>query len=84
MTPLEKYTAATEAENWLGVQRIAKQEGHSLPVMLDNVFSAAAILYAEGSEPARSPVFKALWLLMSTFGDERIADAIQARHESEN
>jgi hypothetical protein len=75
------YLDAVAAENWIGVQRIAKLHGHTLPEMLDNVFLSAAVLYAEGNEPARSPVFKAIWLLMVTFGDERIADAMQARHE---
>ena len=84
MTLEEQYVEAVKAENWLGVQRLAKQNGQSLLEMLDKVFTACAVLYAEDAEPARSPVFKAIWLLMVTFGDERIADAMQSRHELED
>lgn len=79
-----KFVKAVEAENWTQCQRLARQHDLIQAELISYTFTAAAALYAEGREPARSRVFKAMWEVMEALGDERIADAIEARHDKES
>jgi hypothetical protein len=50
---------------------------------LDMILTAAALVWAEGTEPRRSPEFNALIKILEVMDDERLADAQQARYEAE-
>ena len=84
MKTIEDYAAAIEAVNWAGVRRLQRRHNLTQSQHLDNILTAAALLWAEGREPMRSPEYKALIEVLQLLDDDRIADAQQFRHERED
>lgn len=80
---LNLYASAIEATNWAGVQRLGRRNSFNTSQHLDAIFTAAALLWAEGREPIRSNEYKAIIEVMRLIDDDRIADAQQYRHENE-
>lgn len=77
------YSEALAAENWAGVSRLKRLSGFNAMQHLDTLLTAAALVWAEGTEPRRSPEFNALIKVLELLDDERLADAQQARYEAE-
>ena len=80
---IEQYEAAIEATNWAGVNRLRSKSHFTNSQHLDSIFTASALLWAEGKEPPRSNEYKAILEVMKLIQDDRIADAQQFRHERE-
>jgi hypothetical protein len=79
---IENYAAALAASNWAGVNRLRAKNYFTNSQHLDAIFTAAALLWAEGEEPARSNEYKAIIEVMKLIQDDRIADAQQFRHDN--
>lgn len=77
------YADNLSAENWAGVSRLQRRYGFNTMQHLDMMLTAAALVWAEGTEPRRSPEFNALIKILEVMDDERLADAQQARYEAE-
>lgn len=77
------YADNLAAENWAGVSRLKRLYGFNTMQHLDTLLTAAALVWAEGTEPRRSPEFNALIKVLEVTDDERLADAQQARYEAE-
>ena len=77
------YSQALAAENWAGLSRLKRVCGFNTMQHLDTMLTAAALVWAEGTEPRRSPEFNALIKVLELMDDERMADAQQARYEGE-
>lgn len=79
----KRFVKAVRAENWAQCQRLGREYHLSFSEVIDYTLTAVAALYAEGQEPARSRVYNAMWQVMEALGDERIADAIEARQDKD-
>jgi hypothetical protein len=77
------YADNLAAENWAGISRLKRLYGFNTMQHLDMMLTAAALVWAEGTEPRRSPEFNALIKVLEVMDDERLADAQQARYEAE-
>jgi hypothetical protein len=79
----KRFVKAVQAENWAQCQRLGRENNLTFSEVIDYTLTAVAALYAEGQEPARSRVYSAMWQVMEALGDERIADAIEARQDKD-
>lgn len=77
------YSEHLQAENWAGIVRLQRRYGFKDWQHLDCMLTAAALVWAEGREPRRSPEYNALIKVLEILNDERLADAQQARYEGE-
>lgn len=77
-----QFVKAVASENWAQCQRLGRTHGLTPSEVVDYTLTAVAALYAEDREPTRSRIYSAMWQTMEALGDERIADAIEARAES--
>ena len=78
------YSEHLAAENWAGLARLQRLYEFNRMQHLDMMLTGAALCWAQGLEPRRSPKFNALITLLEITHDDRLADAQQARHEAEN
>lgn len=81
---MEEIEKALRADNGLALRLIAKKRNLTWSELLNEMFTATALIYAEATEPKRSEIFKALLTLMEFLQDERLAIATNERFETLN
>lgn len=76
-----EFESALQADNPLQIHLISERENLTTWQLLDTLLTAAALVYAELTEPKNSTLFKSLLVLLEFLQDPRLAHAKQTRFE---